>query len=192
MSRKSRPQTSYGSRKGSAKSISSNLAAPLPSRSPERMPKHVEEIVEKKDYSSEYNFNKSHDKLKRVKSDNRKGSAVGRHHGDENLTEDDLTHSMPERMMRLNVKGRAGSTSPHRHRSFEGGLNMAGDASPVLIRSQTMNSNSRPDRRGSKAEITNAKLAMMKKKLSPLPSRHQFASSTEDLRGDLSGPPTPT
>lgn len=38
-----------------------------------------------------------------------------------------------------------------------------------------------PGRGSGKAEISNAKLAMMKKKLEPLPSRTKIESSTEDL-----------
>lgn len=181
--RHSRPKTSYG-RRGSAQGTKSL-------RQEEKMPKHVEKIVEKK-IVSEYNFNrhvKDHAHLRRIKSDKR----PSRHHGDENLTDEDLTQSMPERMMRLTVGdelsplSRSGSNSPMR-RSFERDLHHIGDVSPVLIRSHTIGN--AQTRRGSKAEISNAKLAMMKKKLSPLPSRHPITSipSTEDLSP---GPSTP-
>lgn len=192
-----RPTTGYGSRR---ESTTSYLSV-----SPEKYPKRVEELVEKK-IASEYHFNKHarlrRIQSDLVSSTNpadpadqqvrlsRASTQRRLHRGDENVIVDHLALSLPAKMSTLDVKDKwsqrsslSGQSSP-----ISGGGNddssleedyedqpanqRSADISPALIRRHTLANQMVSNR----IEMNKAKLAMMKKKLSPLPSRHRMKS----------------
>uniref|UniRef100_A0A914XBZ7 Uncharacterized protein n=1 Tax=Plectus sambesii TaxID=2011161 RepID=A0A914XBZ7_9BILA len=182
-----RPPSSYG-RRSSAIGVRESSAT----TAEVRMKSRQGAKIEKKNIETEKQFNEKTKgvELRRIKSEvqRRRAAVQSKHHGDENLTNADLSLSMPERMMRLTVGRKtasrsptsSGPNSPNRVRSFE---QVAGDVSPVL-REKSYGGASPTRRRNSRAEISNAKLAMMKKKLSPLPSRERTLVKAADSDDD--------
>lgn len=195
-----RPQTGYGSRRESATgSFSSSI-------SPEKYPKRVEDLIEKKIASEYHfnkhsrlrriqsdlaSTNKPpgnlQQNLQSVKNDSTRQSR-SRHRGDDNITDYDFTASLPVRMSNLDVKwppsrSMSGQSSPVNHNHNNNNVNEdssdderpVNDVSPSLIRRHTSLGGNQLVV-SNKIDANNAKLAMMKKKLSPLPNRQRFKS----------------